>query len=279
MKTFLLDLIPRIQKYSKNLDDISILTGKHWVLLGGDSTKTVYIFRTLNNQLIISKNGRIEKAKWEHIGKDSIIIDVREESFLFKHGFIDDSILALKLDGTNEYALFINETRFIEFLDSIEKAISFLKENYLVNNPNSIKSAYQRLVDIEIENIPSNEQPEASKHIPVPKIISWAKNENLKYTFISTFSETHFQIYNQEGKWGFIDKELNVVIDFLYDDVFPFSEGLAAVQLNGKKGFINRKGEIVIGFQFDKASYFKNGKSSVSIDGEEFSINPKGIKL
>ncbi len=279
MKTFLLDLIPKIQRYSKKLDDISVLTGKHWILLGGDTTKTVYIFRSSNNQLIISKNGRIEKAKWEHIGKDSIIVDVRDESFLFKHGFIDDSVLALKLDGTNEYALFINEKRFEEFLDSIEKAISFLEENYLFHDPNLIKPTYERLVKIQIENNHSVENFNASKPIPKPKIISWAKNDDLKYTFISSYPETQFQIYNQGGKWGYIDKAKNVVIDFLYEDAFPFSEGLAVVKLAGKKGFINRKGEVIVNFQFDTASYFKNGKSFVSRDGEEYIINQKGIKI
>ncbi len=107
MKTFFLDLIPKIQKYSEKLDNITVLTNKHWVLLNEENQKTVYIFREENNQLLISKNGKIEKGIWEYLGNNSLLIDQTNGSYLFKHGFIDDSILALKIDGSDEYALLI----------------------------------------------------------------------------------------------------------------------------------------------------------------------------
>ena len=62
MKTFLLNIIPKIQKYSKKLDDISVLTGKNWVVIEEEhENKIVFIFREKNNQLLISENGKIEK--------------------------------------------------------------------------------------------------------------------------------------------------------------------------------------------------------------------------
>ncbi len=62
MKTFLLNIIPKIQKYSKKLDDISVLTGKNWVVIEEENeNKIVFIFREKNNQLLISENGKIEK--------------------------------------------------------------------------------------------------------------------------------------------------------------------------------------------------------------------------
>src|SRR5664279_2301059 len=112
MKTFIADIIPRIQKYSQKLDNLTLLTNQHWVV--GDeiaNSKTVYIFRS-NNELLISKNGEVEKAKWEYLGNNSLLLDLKDKSYLFRHGFFDENVLALKVDGREEYALMVNETRF-----------------------------------------------------------------------------------------------------------------------------------------------------------------------
>ena len=85
MKTFFLSIIPRIKEFSKKLDDISLLTGQHWVVIDEIlESKSVYIFRP-NNQLLISKNGIVKKARWDYIGNNSILIDIGEDSYLFNH--------------------------------------------------------------------------------------------------------------------------------------------------------------------------------------------------
>lgn len=273
MKTFFLDLIPKIQRYSEQLDNITVLTNKHWVLLNEEPEKTVYIFREVNNQLLISKNGKIEKGNWEYLGNNSLLIDQTNGSYLFKHGFIDDSILALKMDGCDEYALLINEQKFEKYLNSVNKVISFLQKQY-VNKSSALT------IPSLIGNSSVKENNTKKEYLePIANKVIWKTNKNLKYTFESKYPENEFKIYNQNGSWGYIDKNENVAIDFIYEDAFPFSEGLAVVQLNQKKGFINRKGETIIDFQFDSASFFKNGKASVSINGDEFSIDNYGNKI
>jgi hypothetical protein len=134
MKTFLLDIFPKIQRFSEKLDNLTLLTNQHWVYIDEVlSNKTVYIFRT-NNELLISTNGKVEKAKWEHLGNKSILIDKISESFLFKHGFFDENILALKIDSSEEYAVFVNENKYEGELNSILKIHDFLTQKYL--NPN-----------------------------------------------------------------------------------------------------------------------------------------------
>jgi len=57
MRTYLADIIPKIQRFSKRLDDLTKLTNQHWVSLSDiNQSKQVYIFRE-NNQLLISDNG------------------------------------------------------------------------------------------------------------------------------------------------------------------------------------------------------------------------------
>jgi hypothetical protein len=131
MKTFFSDLIPRIQKFSQKLDNLTLLTNQHWVVVDDiKNNKNVYIFRA-NNDLLISQNGKVEKAKWEYLGNNSLLIDRKDESYLFRHGFFDENILALKVDSKDEYAFLINESKYNGELNSIEHISDFLTKNYL----------------------------------------------------------------------------------------------------------------------------------------------------
>jgi hypothetical protein len=132
MRTFILDIIPKIKKYSVKLDKITALTNTHWVVIDDAlNKKIVFIFREKNNQLLISDNGRIEKGTWEYLGYNSLLIDKSDGSYLFKHGFIDDHVLALKIDGKEEYALLVNEEQFDENLNSLPAVLNFLNQTYI----------------------------------------------------------------------------------------------------------------------------------------------------
>src|ERR1035437_9279011 len=131
MKTYFSDIIPRIQRFSQELDNLTLLTNQHWVVIDDlDKTKNVYIFRP-NNELLISQNGKVEKAKWEYLGHNSLLIDRKDESFLFKHGFFDENILALKIDSKEEYAFLVNESKFEKELNSLALVVEFLNKKYI----------------------------------------------------------------------------------------------------------------------------------------------------
>jgi len=57
--------------------------------------------------------------------------------------------------------------------------------------------------------------------------------------------------FRLKRKWGFIDKEGNEIIPFMYDSVSPFSDGLARAKFDNKWGVINIKNEVVIPFIYD----------------------------
>jgi hypothetical protein len=73
------------------------------------------------------------------------------------------------------------------------------------------------------------------------------------------------------GKYGFMDKKLNVIIKPMYDFVFPFKKGLAVVcngcnripdgdysmVSGGKWGAINKKGEIVYSVIYTEEKLYK----------------------
>jgi hypothetical protein len=133
MRTYVADIIPKIQRFSQKLDNLTMLTNQHWVVLDElTQSKTVYIFRN-NSELLIAINGKVDKAKWEYLGQNSILIDLKEESYLFKHGFFDENILALKVDSKEEYVVLINESKYQGELNSISAVINFLNQKYLIN--------------------------------------------------------------------------------------------------------------------------------------------------
>ena len=60
---------------------------------------------------------------------------------------------------------------------------------------------------------------------------------------------SNYEIYakSQEGKWGFVDKSGNVVVDYIYDKVTDLNfYGYAGIKLGGKWGVINANGEVIV---------------------------------
>lgn len=81
-------------------------------------------------------------------------------------------------------------------------------------------------------------------------------------------------------KWGFIDSEKNIVLNTIYDDAFPFSEGLAAIKKDDKWGYINLKGEeVIIPLKYDFAGSFHNGYAIVRQYGKWGYIDMKGNEI
>ena len=87
----------------------------------------------------------------------------------------------------------------------------------------------------------------------------------------------------RDGKWGFIDTQGNVQIDFQFDDARSFGQHLAAVQIDDLWGYVSLYGEVVIEPVFQVAKSFYNGTAPVQtamgwqfITLEEFA---EGVRL
>lgn len=81
---------------------------------------------------------------------------------------------------------------------------------------------------------------------------------------------------SQHGKWGFIDTLGNQVIPFKFDEVSPFSEGVAVFLEGNKAGYIDVRGKVVIPNQFDAAGVFSDHRAIVVRDGKFGFIDPAG---
>lgn len=67
-------------------------------------------------------------------------------------------------------------------------------------------------------------------------------------------------------RWGFIQENNDVIINFQYDYARDFGEGLAPVLKTGKWGYINVDNEVIIPFQYDNALSLHDGVMAVKKD-------------
>jgi hypothetical protein len=106
-----------------------------------------------------------------------------------------------------------------------------------------------------------------------------------KYDAATAFSEGLAGVV-LNWKLGFIDKNGNEVIPFIYEKESLasfsggyFSEGLAAVRLNGKEGYIDKNGKEVIPFIYDFAFSFSEGVAVVGLNGKWGLIDKNGNEI
>jgi len=81
--------------------------------------------------------------------------------------------------------------------------------------------------------------------------ITKVQNEAEPTEEIRIVSEFHEGLakFEQDGKYGYVDKEGNIAVAARYDDAGDFSEQLAAVVLDGKSFFINGAGKVIISLE------------------------------
>lgn len=74
----------------------------------------------------------------------------------------------------------------------------------------------------------------------------------------STYHDGRMLFY-KDSKFGFKDEENNIVVEPVYDIVYDYSEGLAAVKQGELWGFIDKDGKEIIPFQYVNVHSFEDG--------------------
>jgi hypothetical protein len=78
------------------------------------------------------------------------------------------------------------------------------------------------------------------------------------------------------NRWGYVDREGHVKIDYVFNEVGRFSDGLAMARIGGRFGYIDTTGKFVIPELFTEAGSFSEGFASVNLDGRIFVIDKNG---
>jgi len=93
-------------------------------------------------------------------------------------------------------------------------------------------------------------------------------NENTESTgIIDSITDCEYLIpFRKNGLWGFSDKNKNIVIDCIYDEVMPFISEYTGVKKNDNWGFVDVKGAEILPCVYKSVRYFSEGLSAVQIE-------------
>jgi hypothetical protein len=83
-------------------------------------------------------------------------------------------------------------------------------------------------------------------------------------------------VVGMEGQKGYVSRAGTVAIPPMFDDAFPFGEGLAAVVREGRAGYIDTAGRMVIAPRFESAERFEAGVARVWVAGKIGLIDRSG---
>ena len=110
-----------------------MILSHHWVLVDKiNSKKKLYIFRK-NKELLISEDGQVDIASWRYLGKNTLLVENNTVKNLYKHGFFDQNLIAIKIRDDENYSFFVNEEKFDHGLNSENKIAKYLYDKYLNN--------------------------------------------------------------------------------------------------------------------------------------------------
>jgi hypothetical protein len=195
----------------------------------------------------------------------------------------------------------------ITTLDShkyLNYSMEFLKNDYTVFE-NFYVSLYLTAFRGKLIQENSIESKEIAKNIESFDLISfaankkggWARDKNSKKYFLidSTFKITKELKFNragvfnnsnffpfqpeQEGQWGYMDAEGNILVSPRYTNAEPFYENFAVVWQNKKRNFINEKGEEVIKFKYSYIGNFQESAAIIVSNKKYGFINQNGIEF
>lgn len=171
-----------------------------------------------------------------------------------KLGIIDskgNAKVELKYDSIQKIA----GTNIIQAIDSTTKMTEIYSKDFI--------KTYE-IANASIENIKDN-------------IIKVYNTEEIKYFDYDgnllenkvAFPDINLFPKKENGKWGFVGQDGNVVVDYQYDDVTEFNEyGYAGVKKDEKWGVIDNDGNVIV-----EAVYELNPQDKPSFIGQYYKIS------
>lgn len=123
-----------------------------------------------------------------------------------------------------------------------------------------VQSRYQQLMAVARgQEIPALTDPETLETKPSINI-SDLRDKDLK--LVTDFSNG-LAVIEYQGKYGFINRQNQLVGGITYEDAHGFSEGLAAVKRDGRWGYVNPVQELIIPYEYQRAEDFRDGRAAV----------------
>ena len=114
------NLVNQLKNYSATLEKANLLIDKPWTIIDEDNEIQRLIFKK-DKTLVLSKNGQAEIGKWDYFPEaNALLIDRGADKILCNEAYIDEGILILKLDGSNNNHYILANQNIIPDLNILE---------------------------------------------------------------------------------------------------------------------------------------------------------------
>lgn len=81
------------------------------------------------------------------------------------------------------------------------------------------------------------------------------------------FPATGYAAVCKNGKWGYVNEDGEIVIDYQFEDANSFQNGYATVCQDGKWGYVDISGTLVIPYTFEKATNITTSGTAIVYEG------------
>lgn len=247
IKTQLISIVKQLKNHSSSLEKSNILVDKPWTLIDSDNQIQRLIFKK-DKTLILSKNGQAEVGKWDYFPEaKSLLIDRISDKILCNEAFIDDGVLILKLDGTdNQFFTLANENVIPDldignYLNAIRREKLFIKEQKLIDGKILEIQVSDYYGGIEIGNkvfINDGDIEDGKYQIDNNKKVYEVKNSKIKQIFTvniyKTSDDTEILIH-QKNNWDIFEGDLVFIsAEIAENQTIKLAEGRILLIQDGK---------------------------------------------
>ena len=246
------------------------ITGKVILTVDYDTIdiEGIYIYGDKDNQTFVYDT----KGNKQDTPKYSSVIPTENE----KYNITIDNNGKYGIETKEGQILVTNKYNYIEYLyDNYFIAGNAEGKSGIINDKDEVKVSIQYDVIQKLDNCDIIQTILSNNNIlelfdrTMSKLISLADGKlTLADNYIKVYSSTQTKYFGvdgkekkntelfsnntlyakeQNGKWGFVDKQGNTKVDFTYDKVTEVNAyGFAGVRMNDKWGVMNAKGEIIV---------------------------------
>ncbi len=172
---------------------------------------------------------------------------INQESYNYIGYLFDNYFIVSKEDGKLGV---IDDTGSIR-VDMVYDSIQKLQDKKIVQ---ATQSASQKVVLYD-ESMTSLLEMESGTITEEDDYVRVQNANDIKYVnkdgkvvqSSEVFPNNNLLAKSQDGKWGFVNKEGNVVVDYQYDKVTELNQyGFAGVMKDGKWGVVDRNGDVIV---------------------------------
>lgn len=248
MKTYLLDILNRYNRFSENLDVKTILCNKSWSIFNDAGNKELYIFQE-NGNLIASVNGNVLNGNWQYISANkSIVISFKEQSYMLHPSFFDKTIFALQQDGTNKYAFMIDEkqsqsfqpktlTELKSYFENIERKKIEEEQHRRKLLAEQQRANEQRRIEEEHREQIKRQEERVQQYLNKKRLEYWEQNQD----YILQNDLSYKKLCSSKKKWEIIETIFVIltIIGFYLINIDFFSLGIILMPIFGSLSLMN----------------------------------------